>query len=95
LLALEERVLKELCAPQSEVSQERYEQLASYFDYFLTELRSLAVRYLHCGTGMLKNIRRYAYTQFTHHYNLWANKHRVSGKLNHKAGEKAYVDYAG
>ena len=39
LLALEDRVLKELCAPQSEVSQERYEELASYFDYFLTELK--------------------------------------------------------
>ena len=42
-----------------------------------------------------KQSNGYAYTQFTRHYNLWAHKHRCSAKLDHKAGEKLFVDYAG
>jgi len=96
LLGLEDQVLKELCASQSEVSQERYEQLASYFDYFLTELKKPGCTLLALWHWYVaKHSGGYAYTQFTRHYNLWANKHRVSGKLNHKGGEKAYVDYTG
>src|SRR5690606_31557400 len=39
LLALSEVELKELCAPESEVSADRYEQLASQFEYFSAELK--------------------------------------------------------
>src|SRR5882762_11361860 len=38
LLAMDDAALKELCAPESEVSAERYESLASQFEYFTTEL---------------------------------------------------------
>lgn len=96
LLALEDTVLKELCAPQTEVSQERYEQLASYFDYFLTELKKPGCTLLTLWHWYQeKQPSGYAYTQFTRHYNLWAHKHRCSAKLDHKAGEKLFVDYTG
>jgi hypothetical protein len=42
-----------------------------------------------------KQTNPYGYTQFTHHFNQWANKQEASGKLNHKAGEKIFIDYTG
>src|SRR5690606_8302576 len=96
ILALDDLSLKELCAPESEVSADRYEVLASQFEYFSTELKkpgctllTLWYEYRQKGPG------GYGYTQFTHHYNLWANKLKASGKLNHKAGEKVFIDYTG
>ena len=96
LLKLTDAALRELCAPQSEVSQNRYEQLAGYFDYFLAELKKPGCTLLTLWHWYLqKHPEGYAYTQFTRHYNLWANKHQCSGKLNHKAAEKMFVDYTG
>ena len=37
----------------------------------------------------------YSYTQFVHHYNTWAVRVKISGKLEHKAGEKLMMDYTG
>lgn len=96
LLAMDDAALKELCAPESEISTARYEQLASQFEYFSAELRKPG-----CTLLTLWNEYRqrqtdgYGYTQFTHHYNLWAKKLDGSGKLEHKAGQKLFVDYTG
>lgn len=96
LLTLTDTALHELCAPQSEISQSRYEQLAGYFDYFLSELKKPGCTLLALWHEyMQKHPEGYAYTQFTRHYNLWANKQQCSGKLNHKAAEKVFVDYSG
>lgn len=96
LLALEDAALKELCAPGSEPSRERYEQLTSQFEYFSQELKKPGCTLLtlwheyrqQAGEG-------YGYTQFVHHYNQWTNQLNISGKLVHKAGQKAFFDYAG
>lgn len=96
LAALDEAALKELCSPESEISPARYEALASQFEYFLTELKKPG-----CTLQTLwseyrdKHSNPYGYTQFTHHYNQWASKEEGSGKLNHKAGAKIFIDYAG
>jgi len=37
----------------------------------------------------------YSYTQFTRHYKSWSKKQRLTMRLEHRAGEKAFVDYAG
>jgi transposase len=37
----------------------------------------------------------YAYTQFCHHYRLFAKKVDVTMRLPHKAGERMWVDFAG
>lgn len=39
--------------------------------------------------------RAYSYTQFTRHYRQWCKKQRVTMRLEHKAGEKGFIDYAG
>ena len=37
----------------------------------------------------------YQYSQFCHHYHLWSDKLDVCLRQTHRAGEKAFVDYAG
>lgn len=96
LLTLEDAALEELCRPQSEIVQGKYEQLASYFTYFMTELKKPGCTLLALWHWYKqRHDDGYAYTQFTRHYKLWANKLECSGKLNHKAGEKVFVDYTG
>jgi len=96
LLALDDLTLKELCAPTSEVSTDRYEHLASQFEYFSKELTLPGCTLLELWQRYREKYpHSYGYTQFTHHYNLWAKKLTVSGKLNHKAGEKLFIDYTG
>ncbi len=96
LLALDDLSLQELCAPESEVSADRYEALASQFEYFAAELKKPGCTLLTLWHEYRqKEPGGYKYTQFTHHYNLWANKLKASGKLNHKAGEKVFIDYTG
>jgi transposase len=96
LLLLDDVALRELGTPQSEVSADRYEALAAQFEYFFNELKKPGCTLLTLWNEYRqKHNHHYGYTQFTHHYNLWANKEEGSGKLEHKAGEKLFVDYAG
>jgi transposase len=96
LLVMDNATLKALAAPQSEVSQERYEQLASYFDYFLSELKKPGCTLLALWHQYReKHPDGYGYTQFTHHFNLWNHQHECSTKLTHKAAEKLFIDYTG
>jgi transposase len=37
----------------------------------------------------------YGYTQFCEHYRRWCQKHRVTMRQVHRAGEKMFTDYAG
>ena len=86
LLALDDFTLKELFAPESEVSHDRYEHLAGMFEYFSTELKKPGCTLLTLWHEYRqKRTNGYAYTQFTRHYNLWANQPEGSAKLNHKA----------
>lgn len=96
LLSFDDGKLEQLHAPESEISQERYKQLASYFDYFLKELKKPGCTLLTLWHEYKERHRNgYAYTQFTRHYRLWAKNQQGSVKLNHKAGEKVFVDYTG
>lgn len=96
LLAMDDATLRALSAPQSEISQERYEQLASYFDYFLSELKKPGCTLLTLWYQYKeKHPEGYGYTQFTRHFNLWNYQHECSSKLTHKAGEKLFIDYTG
>jgi transposase len=96
LLALREAELRELCAAESEVSTDRYEQLANQFEYFSTELKKPGCTLLTLWHEYKQRYKDgYGYTQFTRHYNLWTNKLEASCKLDHKAGEKLFIDYTG
>lgn len=96
LLILEEVALRDLFIQENQTEKERYEALSAYFPYFEKELRkpgctqqTLWKEYL------LKHPDGYKYTQFTWHFRRWRELNNHSGKLDHKAGEKLFVDFCG
>ncbi|WP_461642398.1 IS21 family transposase [Labilibaculum euxinus] len=96
LLELSDTELCELFPTPNTTDTDRYQELSAYFSYFKKQMllpgctrETLWQEYLQ------KHPEGYGYTQFNEHLNKWLNKAKVSGKLNHKAGEKVFVDYCG
>lgn len=97
LAGLPDAQLSELFPDKDYKDEDRYEQLASYFSWFETEMAKTG--------ATLKTLWQwyrerhpdgYRYTQFAHHYRQWHERYvKASGILEHKAGEKLLVDFAG
>lgn len=79
--------------PQADYKDTR---LTEYFPYFKKELSKPG-----CTLQGLwqeyhgKHPDGYRYTQFVSYFNAWMGKVKASGILQHKAGEKLFVDFAG
>jgi transposase len=88
-------LMKQLDGVKKEQKSSRFRQLSEKFPYFLAELRRKGVtlqllweEYLHdCPNG-------YQYTQFCYHFQMWRESD-VRMHIEHKAGDKMFVDYAG
>jgi len=96
LLGLEETDLRDLFTEDSQTEKARYESLSGYFSYFEKELckpgctlQALWKEYI------TRHPDGYKYTQFTWHYRRWRKLNNYSGKLEHKAAEKLFVDFCG
>ena len=74
----------------------RYRDLCEYFPYFVTELRRAGVT-LQLLWEEYKDKHRdgFQYSQFCHHFLVWRAGSDVRMHIEHKAGEKMFVDYAG
>jgi transposase len=74
----------------------RYLALSARFEHWSRELTRVGVtRQLlweeyrnECSDG-------YGYSQFCHHLQFWKTSHELSMHMEHKAGDKMFVDYAG
>lgn len=94
--SLSDAALLDLFTQNGQTEKDRFEQLASRFAAMAKELtrpgctlQTLWKTYIaQCPDG-------YRYTQFTYHYRQWKGLQKVSGKLEHKAAEKLFVDYCG
>lgn len=96
LLAFSDHKLSELFPCTGTVDKARYETLSNQYDYFRQELKKPGCTRLALWKDYLtKNPDGYKYSQFNEHLNRWFKKIKVSGKLEHKAGDKLYVDYTG
>jgi len=74
----------------------RYKKLSSLFPYFEKELKRTGVtlqllwkEYTETRTDY------YGYSQFCHHYYHWRKQKKVSMRMEHKAGDKMFVDFTG
>lgn len=96
LMALSEKDLDDLFSMSSETDKKRFEELSQYFEYFSKELKKVG-----CTKEVLwkeyrsKHIDGYMLSQFNHHLNVWLKRINGSTKLEHKAGDKLYVDFCG
>lgn len=88
--------LLELFPISTNSDTDRYQQLSQYFPYFKKELlRPGATREVLWRNYLQKHPEGYRYTQFNQHLNTWLVQIKASGKLEHKAGDKLYIDYTG
>lgn len=96
LLTLSDKDLDDLFSATSEVDTSRFAELAQYFEYFGRELKKLG-----CTKEALwksyrsKHPEGYGLSQFNHHVNGWLARVNGSTKLEHKVGDKLYIDFSG
>jgi len=97
LLSLEEPVLEaKLFAGNPSYKEGRYEHLKGKLSYFATELKKTGVtRQLLWGEYRVAQPDGYSYTQFCHHLSQYLLAQNPSMVLQHNAGEKLYIDFAG
>jgi len=97
LLAIEEPILEaKLFAGNPAYKEERYEHLKSKLGYFATELKKVGVtRQLLWEEYRQTQPDGYGYTQFCHHLGQYLIAQNPSMVLQHQAGEKLFVDFAG
>lgn len=81
---------------KKETENQRYKELQSLFPYFEKELKRTGVTLLLLWKEYKETqIDCYGYSQFCHHYYHWRKEKKVSMHIEHKAGDKLYVDFAG
>jgi len=75
---------------------EKYDNLTELFEYIEEELKrpGVTLRLLHKEYIEMEP-EGYRYSRFCHHYRMWRKKENLSMHLEHKFGEKMFVDYAG
>ncbi|HYG40268.1 MAG TPA: IS21 family transposase [Cytophagales bacterium] len=99
LLVLEDADLNELLeSPKKELHSdpEKHYKLASLFPYLEKELKRVGVtRWTLWAEYKNKNPEGYTYSRFCHHFQQWQKNKEVSMHLEHKAGDKVFVDYTG
>lgn len=74
----------------------RYTALEKLFPYFEKELKKVGVT-LHLLWEEYQQTQKdgYEYSQFCHHYYHWRKESKVSMHMEHKAGDKLFVDFTG
>lgn len=79
-----------------ETDNERYKVLSKQFIYFEKELKRKGVTLqLLWQEYKLSHANGYGYSQFCHHYYHWRKDQKVSMHMEHKAGDKLFVDFTG
>ena len=74
----------------------RYQRLAERFPMMVKELRRKGVTLQLLWEEYLReHPDGYQNSQFCHHFHLWRKSAEVSMHIDHQAGEKLFVDYAG
>jgi len=96
LLELEEWELLERLFPCTEVADERLAVLEEEFGPMERELRKVGVtRQLLWHRYKQAHPEGYNYSRFCHYFRRWRKRQDVSMHLEHRAGDKLFVDYAG
>lgn len=86
----------EACFSTETAHDPRLEYLCSKFPYYAKELTRVGVtRQLLWEEYKADNPDGYSYSQFCHHFQQWNDSQELYMRIEHKAGDKLYVDYTG
>jgi predicted DNA-binding protein YlxM (UPF0122 family) len=96
LLQLEDKELQSLFPSKEALDKDRFTTLHELFPDYVNELKKPGCTRQHLWLRYKReHIDYYSYSQFCQLFSDWLKSKKVSGKLNHIAGEKLYIDYAG
>lgn len=74
----------------------RYQELSGLFPYLKKELKRTGVTLQLLWKEYTEtHMDHYGYSQFCHHYYHWRKETKVSMRMEHKAGDKMFVDFTG
>jgi len=74
----------------------KYERLIERFPGFIQELKKTGVTLMTLWNEyQQENPAGYSYSQFCYHFQVWRNASKLTMHIDHKAGDKMFVDYAG
>lgn len=77
-------------------TSERYEILRQKFEYFIQELKRPGVTRRRLWQEYIdEHPAGYTYSQFCYHFQVWRNTSELTMHINHKAGDKMFVDFTG
>ena len=81
---------------KKKIESQKYRELSAGFNYFTKELKKKGVT-LHTlwEEYIAKYPNGYKYTQFCYHYQVWRQADSVTMHIEHKAGDKCFVDFTG
>ena len=75
---------------------ERYEFIKRKFSYYAKELKRTGVtKQILWEEYKTENPDGYSYSQFCYHFQIWQNTSSVTMHIDHKAGDKLFVDFTG
>lgn len=75
---------------------ERYEFIKSKFGYYAKELKRTGVtKQILWEEYKKENPHGYSYSQFCYHFQIWQNTSSLTMHIDHKAGDKLFVDFTG
>ena len=84
-----------MCEPQREPG-ERYKEMIAFFPEMEKALkRKGGTRQRQWEQYIEQHPDGYRHSQFKQHYNIWSKRVNTAMHIEHKAGDKMYVDYAG
>jgi predicted transcriptional regulator len=96
LTQLSDKELDDLFPCASEVESYRYQTLSERFSYFEKELKKPGCTQHTLWREYIKtHPDGYMYSQFCYHLSQWRERVDISLKLNHKFGEKVFIDFTG
>jgi transposase len=74
----------------------RYENLTGRFPGYVQELKKTGVTLMTLWKEYQRDYTEgYSYSQFCYHFQVWRNASKLTMHIEHKAGDKMFVDYAG
>ena len=82
--------------PSEKGVSDRLEKAQSFFPHMQKEIKRPGVtRYRMWEEYLIKHPDGYSRSQFQERYNRWRGTTKLSMRIEHKAGDKLYVDYTG
>lgn len=91
-----DETLMDILQGNKKADNEKYDFLNSKFTHYTKELKRLGVtRQILWEEYIQENPDGYSYSQFCYHFQVWQNISEITMHLEHKAGDKLFVDFTG